>query len=220
MKVVVFGATGMIGHGVVKECLAHPAVDRVLTVGRRECPESDEKLTQIVHDDFLDLSPIEEQLRDCDACFFCLGVSSGGMKPEAYRRITVDFTRAAAASLSRANPGMVMCFVSGAGTSAKSRQRWARVKAEAEESLQDFTFKAVHCFRPGFIQPMKGVTSTIGSYRALYAVVGPLYPLLKRARGVVTSTPEVGIAMINAVRLGAAPVLENRDICELAARAS
>lgn len=219
MKVIVFGASGMIGHGVVKECLAHPDVEAVLTVGRRPCGETSEKLTQVTHDDFMNLSALEDLFRGYDACFYCLGVSSGGMRADDYRRITVDYTVAAARALSRANPEMVMCFISGAATDAKSSQRWARVKAEAEDALRAFPFKRVHCFRPAFIQPMKGVSSTITSYRVLYAMLGPLYPLLKRFPNMVTSSEEVGLAMIHAVQRGAGDVVENRDICALAVRA-
>lgn len=220
MKIVIFGATGMIGHGVLLECLDDPGVTSVVTVGRRTIDLEHSRLTQLVHEDFTDFAPLADQLAGFDACMWCLGVSSGGMTEAAYRRITIDFTLAAADVLAKQNPEMTFCFISGAGTDRDSRQMWARTKAEAEDRLAELPFRAVYHFRPAMIQPMRGARSTIASYRAAYAVMGPMYPLLKRMKTWVTSTPEVGRAMIRAARSGAPKrTLENADICALAASA-
>ncbi|MEZ4444623.1 MAG: NAD(P)H-binding protein [Polyangiaceae bacterium] len=217
MRVVIFGATGMIGHGVLLECLDDPAITAVTSVARREVPVEHDKLTQILHDDFTDFRGIADALTGFDACFWCLGVSSTGMTEEAYRRITLDFTLAAAEVLAERNDALTFCFISGAGTDRDSRQMWARVKAEAEDRLADFPFAAHYNFRPAMIQPMRGVRSTIKSYNLIYAIIGPFYPLLKHIRSYVTSTPEVGRAMIRVARDGAPKqILENADICELA----
>jgi uncharacterized protein YbjT (DUF2867 family) len=219
MNVVIFGASGMIGHGVLLECLDDAGIERVATVGRRPVAVEHEKLTQIEHRDFSDFSSIAEQLTGFDACMWCLGVSAGGMSEADYRRITYDFTIAAAEVLADRNPALTFCFISGGGTDRGSRQMWARVKAETEDRLGELPFAAHYNFRPALIQPMRGVRSTITSYRIAYAVLGPFYPLLKRMKTVVTSTPEVARAMIRAARDGAPKqTLENVDICELAAR--
>ena len=218
MRVVIFGASGMIGHGALLECLDDPGVDAVTSVGRRAIAIDHDKLEQIIHRDFGDLSTIEAQLTGFDACLWCLGVSAAGMTEAAYRTITVDFTLAAAEVLARRNPKLTFCFVSGASTDRDSGQMWARTKAEAEDRLAEFPFAAQYNFRPAMIQPMRGAKSTIASYRVIYALMGPLYPLLKKLRRYVTSTPEVGRAMLRAARDGAPKqTLENIDICELAA---
>ena len=218
MRVVIFGATGMIGYGVLRECLDDPGIESVLTVGRRSVDLEHDKLEQISHSDFTDFSPIEDQLGGLDACFWCLGISSSGMSEEKYRRITLDFPMAAAEVLLRQSPELTFCFISGGGTDRESRQMWARTKAEAEDRLAEMPFGAVYNFRPAMIQPMRGATSTIASYRAIYAVMGPLYPLLKKLPKYVTSTVQVGRAMIRAARDGAPKqTLENADICLLGA---
>jgi hypothetical protein len=218
MKVVIFGATGMIGYGVLLECLDDAGIEAVTTVGRRAVDIEHDKLAQILHDDFTDFSAVADQLASFDACMWCLGVSSAGMSQEKYRQITVDFTLAAAEVLARKSPELTFCFVSGASTDRDSGQAWARAKAEAEDRLAELGFKAHYNFRPAMIQPMRGATSTITSYRMVYAVMKPFYPLLKRIPKYVTSTPEVGRAMIRAARDGAPKqTLENADICALAA---
>lgn len=217
MRVILFGATGMIGYGVLLECLDDPGIEAVATVGRRPVEVVHEKLTQITHSDFTDFSAIEDELEGFDACMWCLGVSAAGMSEQNYRRITVDFTMAAAEVLARKSPELTFCFVSGAGTDRDARAMWARVKAEAEDRLADFPFKAHYSFRPAMIQPMRGARSTITSYRVLYAIVSPFYGLLKHMKKTVTSTPEVGRAMIRVARDGASrQTLENIDICEIA----
>lgn len=218
MNVVIFGASGMIGYGVLRECLDDPGITAVTTVGRRKVDLEHAKLTQIEHGDFTDFAAIEERLAGFDACMWCLGISAAGMSEEDYRRITLDFTLAGAEVLARRNPNLTFCFISGAGTNRESRQMWARVKAEAEDRLAELPLGALYNFRPAYIQPMRGARSTITSYRVMYAIVGPLYPLLKKIPSMVTSTTEVGRAMIRAARDGAPKTtLENADICELAA---
>ena len=220
MRVVLFGATGMLGSGALLECLEHPDVSQVLAVGRRPTRMTHRKLTELLHEDFLDFSSARRALAGYDACFYCLGISSAGMSEDAYRRITRDMTLAAASSLLEASPGLVMCFVSGAGTDSSERGRtmWARVKGEAENGLLELPFGAVWLFRPGYVQPMKGVRSRTRLYSVFYTAVGSLYPLLARlAPGLVTTTEKVGLALIRAAREGAPErILENRDINALA----
>jgi uncharacterized protein YbjT (DUF2867 family) len=185
MKVILFGASGMVGQGVLRECLRDPRVTTVLAVGRSSTAETHAKLRQIVHPDFTDFSSLEAELGGADACFFCLGVSSAGMSEADYRRVTFDFTLAAARTLAKASPGLTFIYVSGTGTdsSARGRSMWARVKGETENALFALPFKRAYMFRPGFIQPMHGVTSRTRLYRLLYAVTTPLFPLVKLVSG-------------------------------------
>jgi uncharacterized protein YbjT (DUF2867 family) len=220
MNVVIFGATGMVGSGVLLECLADPRIGAVLVVGRRPVGITAPKLREILHEDFLDFRPIQSELAACDACFFCLGVSSVGMSEERYRHLTYDLTLAAAGAMVVANPGMTFCYVSGAGTDStgQGRRMWARVKGQTENALLQLPFKAAFMFRPGFIMPLKGVRSKTRLYQAIYDVVAPLYPLLRRlAPGWVTTTVNVGRAMIAAVLYGYdRPIIESADIEQLA----
>lgn len=220
VRVMVFGANGMVGSGVLLECLEDPRVESVLAVGRRSSGRTHPKLQELVRPDLFDLAAAAEELRGYDACFYCLGVSSAGLSEEEYRRITYDLTVAVVDVLVRENPHVTICFVSGQGTdgSGTGRTMWARVKGEAENHLLGLPQEA-YMFRPGYIQPMKGVRSGTRLYHAVYTVVGPLYPLLKRLfPGGVTTTVAVGKAMINAVTRGAPKrILETRDINELAA---
>jgi uncharacterized protein YbjT (DUF2867 family) len=225
MKVILFGATGMVGQGVLRECLLASDVERVLAVVRGGTGQEHEKLRELVHTNFADFTAIESELAGWDACFFCLGVSSAGMKEPDYARVTFDFTLAAARVLSRLNPGMTFVYVSGAGTDASERGRamWARVKGRTENALLQLPFKAAFMFRPGFIQPRHGIVSRTRLYRVLYAALGPLYPGLKVVfPGLVTTTEKVGRAMLRVARdrppAGGRPnaVLENRDINALA----
>jgi uncharacterized protein YbjT (DUF2867 family) len=221
MKVILFGATGMVGQGVLRECLLDPGVERVLAVVRSASGGPDPKLRELVHKDFYDFSSVAEELAGYDACFFCLGVSSAGMKEPDYRRVTYDLTLAAARVLLAKNPGMTFIYVSGAGTdsSAKGRSMWARVKGETENALLGLGFKAAYMFRPGYIQPMHGIKSKTRLYRAIYAVATPLYPVVKAlASGAVTTTEQVGRAMLAVARKGSdKALLENRDINAIAA---
>jgi uncharacterized protein YbjT (DUF2867 family) len=223
MRVIIFGATGMVGQGALRECLLDPGVERVLTVGRSVTGQKHEKLHEIVHIDLTDLSPIANDLSGYDACLFCLGVSSAGTSEADYRRVMYDFPVAVGRTLVEKNPGMTFIFVSGAGTDAtgKSRTMWARVKGEAENAILALPFKGKYAFRPAFIQPEHGIRSRTPSYRAVYAVLGPFFPLLKGLfPRYVTTTERVGRAMLNVARQGAPePVLENEDINAAAARA-
>lgn len=215
MNVVLFGATGMVGQGALRECLLAPDVERVLAIVRSPTGERHEKLREIVHRDFFDFSAIEPELTGLDACFFCLGVSSAGMTEESYRRITYDMTMAAAQTLLRLNPGLTFIYVSGAGTDSTERGRvmWARVKGEIENALLRMPFKAAYMFRPGFIQPQHGIVSKTKLYRAFYAVTGPIFPLLKRFPKYVTTTEQLGRAMLEVARRGAPKrVLESVEI--------
>ena len=216
MKVIIFGATGMVGQGVLRECLLDREVESVLTIGRGATGQQNGKLREIVHQDFADFSAIAESLSGYDACFFCLGVSSVGMTEQEYRRVTYDITMAAAQTLARLNPDMTFLYVSGAGTDSSERGRvmWARVMGKTENALLRLPFKAQYMLRPAFIQPMHGIQSKTKLYRALYAVMGPLYPVLKALLPkYVTTTEQVGRAMIGIAKRGAPKhVLENQDI--------
>ena len=220
MKVVLFGASGMVGQGVLRECLLDADVEQVLSIGRSKTGRSDPKLREVVHDDFLDFSTLENDLTGFDACFFCLGITSAGMTEEAYRRITYDFTLAAARTLVKVSQGLTFIYVSGMGTDSTEHGRvmWARVKGATENAIRALGFHAAYSFRPGYIQPMHGITSKTGWYRALYAVVAPLYPLLKAiAPRYVTTTEAMGRAMINVAKRGwPNPVLESPDINQAA----
>jgi len=219
MKVLLFGATGMIGRGVLRECLLDPQVSEVLLVGRRSSGQTHPKLRELVHQDCQDYSAIAGELGGLDACCYCLGVTSAGLSEEAYQRLTLDATLAAATILSGLNPGMTFCYISGAGADSSERGRimWARVKGRIENALLRLPFKAVYLFRPGAIQPLHGITSRTRLYRVLYALLNPFFPLLKRvAPDSFTTTEQLGRAMLQAAREGAPKVvLENADINRL-----
>jgi uncharacterized protein YbjT (DUF2867 family) len=221
VKVIVFGATGMVGQGALRECLLDPDVERVLTVGRRATGQRHPKLEELVHENLWDFSAVEQRLSGYDACFFCLGVASAGMTEEAYTRVTHDIAVAAAKTLVARNPGMTFVFVSGAGTDSSERGRvmWARVKGKAENAVLAMPFKGAYVFRPGFIQPLHGITSRTRAYRVFYAAFGWLFPVLRAVvPGYVTTTEQIGRAMLIAAKRGAPKrVLESRDISALAA---
>lgn len=216
MKVILFGATGMIGQGVLRECLQDPRVEQILSIGRSPLAQEHVKLKALLHRDFLDFSSIEAELPGYDACFFCLGVSSAGMREHEYSRITCDYTLAAAGTLAGLCPGMTFIYVSGMGTDSteKGRTMWARVKGRTENALLRLPFKAAYMFRPALIQPLHGIKSRTRLYRAVYAVTAPLFPLLKRLMpGLVTTTEQLGRAMIQVAANGySSPWLETRDI--------
>jgi uncharacterized protein YbjT (DUF2867 family) len=224
MKVLIFGATGMVGQGVLREALAAPDVTQVQTVGRSASGQSHPKLHEVVQPDLFDWRAIESRLQGFDACFFCLGVSSSGMTEATYSHLTYDLTLTLAEALARLNPRMTFIYVSGAGTDASERGRvmWARVKGRTENALQRLAFKAVYLFRPGVIQPLHGIRSKTPAYRWLYVIMAPLLTPARRLfpRSVLT-TESIGEAMLVAARSGApTAVLETGDIHALAQRAT
>ncbi|HLY18879.1 MAG TPA: NAD(P)H-binding protein [Bryobacteraceae bacterium] len=216
MKVVLFGATGMVGQGVLRECLADPEVESVLSIGRNRTDRQHPKLREVIQTDFVDFPAVAPELRGCDACFFCLGVSSAGMSEERYRRVTYDLTMTAAQTLARVSPDMTFIYVSGMGTdsSEHGRTMWARVKGQTENALLRLPFKAAYMFRPGLIVPLDGIRSKTRLYSMFYAAAGPLIPwLYARFPKYVTTTRQIGLAMLTVAKRGApAAVLENADI--------
>jgi uncharacterized protein YbjT (DUF2867 family) len=221
VKVILFGATGMVGQGVLRECLRDAGVESVLVVGRTAVGVSHPKLREVVRADLMDLGGLESELSGYDACFFCLGVSSAGMKEDTYRKVTYDLTLEVARSLGRWNPGLTFCYVSGQGTdgSAQGRVMWARVKGETENALLALDGVEAYMFRPGLIQPMHGIRSKTRVYRVIYALTGSLLPLLRKlVPRRITTTEQVGLAMIAVARDGAAKrVLETDGINRAAA---
>lgn len=215
---IITGATGMVGEGVLMEALAHPDVEKVLVINRKSCGVAHPKLTEILHTNFHDLSPVVDQLAGYNACFFCLGVSSVGMKKDVYYSLTYTLTMHMAEILSKQNSDMTFCYVSGAGTdsSEKGRLSWARVKGKTENDLMKLPFKKVYAFRPGFMLPEKGAKNAHGYYavfRILYPGLRALFP------GFVSTLKVVATGMINSVLKGyEKPVLEVKDIAELAKR--
>jgi uncharacterized protein YbjT (DUF2867 family) len=216
IRAIVTGATGMVGEGVLHECLLHPDVEEVLIINRKPSGLTNPKLKEILHPDFFDLSPVETMLKNYNACYFCLGVSSVGMNEANYRRFTYDLTLHAAETLLRGNPEMVFCYVSGAGTdsSEKGRSMWARVKGKTENDLEHLGFRKAYMFRPGYMQPTRGLQHTLKAYKALawaYPALRFFFPKF------VCSLKELGVAMINSVNKGyEKSILEVKDIVKLA----
>lgn len=215
LSVIITGSTGMVGEGVLLECLDNPEVEKILVINRRPLGRSHPKLQEIIHSDFFDLTAIEPQLAGYDACFFCLGVSSVGMKKEVYQHLTYDLTLNFAQALARQNADPAFCYVTGAGTdsSEKGRIAWARVKGAAENALLRL-FKRACMFRPGFMKPTAGQRN-VNPY---YKYVGWLYPISRALfPGGVCTIREVGRAMVNAASKGAPKhILEIKDIVALA----
>ncbi|MEV6969752.1 epimerase [Hamadaea sp. NPDC051192] len=216
MKIAIFGATGMIGQGALRESLLASDVTSVLTIGRTPTGQQHPKLREITHTDFGDLSPIAVDLADVDACFFCLGVSAVGMTEDQYRMITYDITLTAARTLAAVNPGTTFLYISGAGV-GNSRLMWARVKSETERALLDLPLQA-YMFRPALILPMHGIAARDRLYRTFYKLLVPAAGVLQRAfPGGVTTTDKLGRAMLNTARRpGTERVLENQAINQLA----
>jgi uncharacterized protein YbjT (DUF2867 family) len=206
----------MVGQGILRECLLDPEVTLVLSIGRRATGQQDPKLRELTRSNLLDYSDIENELKDFDACYFTLGVSSVGMAEDAYRRITYDVTMAAARVLARLNPQMTFIYVSGMGTDGTEQGSvmWARVKGKTENDVMKLPFKRAYAFRPGVIVPLHGIQSRTALYRIPYLVLGPLLPLLKgRFPKYVTTTEQIGLAMLRAAKSGAPKrVLESADI--------
>ena len=221
MNAILFGASGMVGQGVLRECLLDPAITRVLAVGRSPLAQRHAKLRDLTVPDLSNLAAVEGQLAGFDACFFSLGTSAVGMTEASYAAVTYDLTLAVARTLLRLNPAMTFIYVSGMGTDSTERGRtmWARVKGRTENALLALGFRAAYMFRPGLIVPMHGITSRTTLYRVLYAILQPLVPLIARFfPDAVTTTERVGRAMIAVARRGfTRPVLEPVDINAIAA---
>lgn len=213
MKILIFGATGMVGQGVLREALLAGDVTQVLVIGRSSAGVQHPKLHELVHADLFDYRAIEDRLQGFDACFFCLGASSAGLDEAAYTRINHDLPVAAAQALSRLNPEMTFVYVSGAGTGSQSTM-WARVKRRTEAALLAMPFKAAYMLRPGIIQPLNGARSKTPIYRALYAALSPVISWARRQfPNHVVSTADIGLAMLNVARHGSGPkVIEASDI--------
>jgi uncharacterized protein YbjT (DUF2867 family) len=222
VKVILFGATGMLGQGALRACLRDEGVSDVLAIGRSPTGRQDAKLREIRHEDFADFSTIAAEFDGCDACLFCLGVSSVGMSEADYRRVTYDYTLAAARTIAERSPNATFLYVSGARTdsSARGRSMWARVKGETENALLELLPNA-YMLRPGYIQPVHGARSKTRLYRVLYTLLGrPLYPVLRRLfpRN-VTTTDELARVMLDIARRGAPKrILETADIHAVASR--
>jgi uncharacterized protein YbjT (DUF2867 family) len=222
MKVIIFGATGMIGQGVLLECLDDVRVESVLVISRRTVGVSHAKLHEIVREDLFDLTAIHSQFAGCDACFFCLGVSSVGMSEQDYRRLTYDLTLAAARAIAAVTAGrLTFCYVSGVGTDSSERGRvmWARIKGMTENALLRLPFKGAYMFRPGYVQPLRGIRSKTRWYQLLYDLFGSLYPVLRRVLPQhVTTTVNIGRAMIEVAASGyPRPILFSADFNRLSA---
>lgn len=208
----------MVGEGVVHECIKHPMVESILLINRKPSGIQHAKITEIVHQDFYDLTSIAPRLSGYDGCLFCLGVSSVGLSEAEYTRISYDLTLHMGTVLSRMNPDMVFCYVSGSGTdsSEQGRSMWARVKGRTENALMKLQFRAAYMFRPGYLHPTLGLKNT----HRYYAALSWMYPVLRRLLPRhVLSLKELGLAMIHSVIYGSPkPVLESKDIAELAKR--
>ena len=209
----------MVGQGVLRECLLDPDVELVLSIVRAPTGRREPKLRELVHEDFFDFSAVENQFAGYDGCFFCLGVSSAGMKEADYRRVTYDITLAAARVLARLNPTMTFIYVSGTGTDSSENggSMWARVKGKTENDLLRLPFEASYMFRPGAIVPLHGIKSRTKVYRVLYSILGPLLPMMYRIfPRYVTTTEQIGRAMLKVAKQGAPKsVLETSDINEI-----
>jgi uncharacterized protein YbjT (DUF2867 family) len=219
MNVIITGATGMVGKGVLLECLDHDSIEKVLIIGRNPLGMQHPKLEELIHKDFSDFSNVKDQLNGYDACFFCMGISSVGMKEDAFNRITHDLTLSLAKTLVEIRPGMTFNYVSGKGTdsSEKGKIMWARVKGKTENELLNLGFKQAFMFRPNAIIPLRGIKSKTKSYQFIYDYFMWLVKLIKTfAPNSVVNTTQMGLAMINSVLFGYAKnILEPQDIIEL-----
>lgn len=214
MKVILFGGTGMVGQGALRECVEDGGVDQILLVVRKATGVASPKVIELAHENFFDWSGVEERFAGFDVCLFCLGVSAVGMKEVEYRRTTYDLTLSVAKMLERVGSVKVFEYISGASTNANGRQMWARVKGKTENALIAMSFPQVYCLRPGYIQPLHGVRSKIGWYNGVYAALSWAYPVLRQlAPKFVTSTEELGRAMIAVAQHGyPKKILEMADI--------
>lgn len=219
MKILILGATGMIGQGVLRECLNASDVDEVVSLGRRAGGVQHPKLTELVHGNLLELISIEAELQNIDACFFCLGVSSVGMTEPDYSRVTYDLTLSVAETLARLNPMMTFIYVSGVGTDSteKGRKMWARIKGKTENALLQLSLKAF-MFRPNVIEPMDGIMSRTPGYRMFYALAKSILMVIRTMKPTsIITTRDIGHAMLNVARgRDSKPILEIHDIKSLA----
>jgi len=213
LNVIITGASGMVGKGVLLECLDSPQIDSVLILNRKPINVQHAKLKEIIVKDFFDLSSIENEISGYNACFFCLGTSSIGKSETDYRKITYDLTLYVAQSLLKQNQEFSFCYVSGAGTNSESKTMWSHVKGTTENDLLKLPFKSTFMFRPGYIQPLRGTKIGVVALRIIHFILSPLYPLLKLFPGVFTDTVKIGQAMINVILNGyEKKYLENKDI--------
>lgn len=216
INAVLFGSTGMIGQGVLRECLRNTEVESVLVINRKTTNLSHVKLKEIIHTDLFDLSKLSTELSGYNTCFFCMGISSAGLSEKEYNRITYDLTLYVAGFLLAINNKMTFCYISGAGTDSteKGKVMWARVKGKTENALLAMPFSNAYLFRPGYIQPLHGIKSKTRLYNALYTVFKPFNFVLKHAKSYVTNTEILGKAMINAVatHYSEKKILESADI--------
>jgi hypothetical protein len=220
IKAIITGSTGMVGEGVLLECLQHPDVESILVINRKPCGVTHPKLKELIHSDFFDLLPIGSKLSGYNACFFCAGVSSVGMKEPEYTRITYELTMNFAQTLNRLNTDMTFCYVSGAGTdsSEKGRMMWARVKGKTENDLMKLQFKNVYAFRPAFMKPIKGQKNAPAFFKYILWLYPALHALFPQYFGTLS---DVGLAMINCTIYGfEKKVLEAKDIAGLAKKTS
>jgi uncharacterized protein YbjT (DUF2867 family) len=219
MNVLILGATGMVGQGVMRECLLDGGVARVVTLGRRATGTAHPKCRELVHADLFHLAPIEQELAGLDACFYCLGATAAGKSEAEYARINHDMTLAVAETLARVDPDMTFIYVSGMGTDSTERGRamWARVKGRTENALLRLPFRAAYMLRPGIILPMHGIKSRTTLYRLFYSLMTPLYPALRALfPRAITTTEQLGQVMLRLARSGySKPVLESADIALL-----
>jgi uncharacterized protein YbjT (DUF2867 family) len=219
MNVLILGATGMVGQGVMRECLLDAGVARVVTLGRHATGNAHPKVREIVHADLFHLQPIEQELTGLDACFYCLGATAAGKSEREYARINYDMTLAVAETLARVDPDMTFVYVSGMGTDGTERGRtmWARVKGRTENALLRLPFRAAYMLRPGIILPMHGIKSKTTLYRVAYTLLTPLYPALRALfPRAITTTEHLGRVMLRLARSGyKRPVLESADIALL-----
>jgi hypothetical protein len=216
IKAIITGTTGMVGEGVMHECLNHPDVEEVLVINRRACGVQHPKLKEIIHNNFYDFSGITEQLKGYNACYFCLGTTSVGKKKDEYTKITFDITKVLADILVKHNPDMTFCYISGAGTDSteKGKIMWARVKGRTENYILNLGFKQAFAFRPAIIKPTKGLKNTLSFYKYLFFLL-PVIKLFFPKH--ICSLKEIGLAMINSVNKGYEKnVLEVTDIVKLA----
>ena len=221
IKPIIFGSTGMIGQGVLRECLIDPEVESVLLVNRRPSGNKDPKIKEVIHKDFSDFSSLGNIVKDYNACFFSLGITSVGLSEEEYYKTTFELTIKVAEMLVRYNKNITFCYISGQGTdsSEKGKIMWARVKGKTENALLKMPFKNAYMIRPGYIQPRNGIRSRTKLYNIVYFFFTPLYYILKPFKSIVTDTRSLGKAMISLAKNGYNKMLiEVPDINKLANR--